>query len=415
MGTSTISISSQSKKLFIIAWVFGLFFYFLDYVIRSAPAVMLPNLALQFKTEHLALVSLIGTYYYTYSFCSLIAGVALDKLGAKSSLFAGAFILGIGALFFLLSSYSAGITGRLLQGAGCAFAFPGCVYLASKGFSKQSLATAIGFTQCFGMLGGSAGQFVVGNWMVSGMAIQTFWLWAGIATCIVAVGLFLVIPRRDEHTKSETADISFLEPYKIVFSNPHSWLSGIISGLLFVPTTVFAMTWAVVFFQKDLNFDFHTATNTAAMVALGWVFGCPLLGYITDKIGLRRPVLMVGALAMIAMLLQLIYLPNLWSAQWSMFLFGVASGAAMIPYSIIKEVNPDHVKGSATGAMNFITFGVTTLISPVFSNLFGKDLAGEIANPKAHFQQAALFWCAGIVIAILLSFFIKETGSKRVA
>jgi len=26
----------------------------------------------------------------------------------------------------------------------------------------------------------------------------------------------------------------------------------------------------------------------------------------------------------------------------------------MIPYSIIKEVNPDHAKGSATGAMNFL-------------------------------------------------------------
>jgi hypothetical protein len=35
------------------------------------------------------------------------------------------------------------------------------------------------------------------------------------------------------------------------------------------------------------------------------------------------------------------------------FLLGFGSGAAMIPYSIIKEVNPDHAKGSATGAMNF--------------------------------------------------------------
>ena len=31
----------------------------------------------------------------------------------------------------------------------------------------------------------------------------------------------------------------------------------------------------------------------------------------------------------------------------------------MIPYTMIKEGNPDEVKGSATGGINFITFGVT--------------------------------------------------------
>ena len=46
------------------------------------------------------------------------------------------------------------------------------------------------------------------------------------------------------------------------------------------------------------------------------------------------------------------------------FLLGFGSGAAMIPYSIIKEVNPDHAKGSATGAMNFLVFVMTALAAP---------------------------------------------------
>ena len=130
-------------KYYVIAWVFGLIFYFLDYVIRSAPAVMLPELSQTFSVNEIRLVTIIGTYYYTYSTCSLIAGIALDRFGAKYSLFAGAFILGIGCLLFMISSQFSGVAGRLLQGAGCAFAFPGCVYLASKGFSAKSLATAI--------------------------------------------------------------------------------------------------------------------------------------------------------------------------------------------------------------------------------------------------------------------------------
>jgi MFS family permease len=120
-------MSASLKRFYIIAWVFGLVFYFLDYVIRSAPAVMIPELVSNFSTTELKLVSMIGTYYYTYSTCSLIAGIALDKFGGKKSLFAGAFILGIGCLLFLISTYTGGVAGRLLQGAGCAFAFPGCV------------------------------------------------------------------------------------------------------------------------------------------------------------------------------------------------------------------------------------------------------------------------------------------------
>lgn len=409
-----INTDKSYTKYYVIAWVFGLVFYFLDYVIRSAPAVMLPELAQSFSVNEIRLVTIVGTYYYTYSTCSLIAGIALDRFGAKYSLFAGALILGIGCLLFMISSQFSGVTGRLFQGAGCAFAFPGCVYLASKGFSAKSLATAIGFTQCLGMLGGSAGQFVVGPLIEKGMEINTFWLSIGIFTIIVAFGLWFITPANIVEKKTENVEKkqSLLDPYKIVFSNPQSWLCGIISGLLFAPTTIFAMTWAVDFFQKDRALDFHTATISSAMVAFGWVFGCPLLGYITDKLKKRKPVLMFGALLMIVALVQLLYLPDLLPAKFSMFLLGVASGAAMIPYSIIKEANPDHVKGSATGAINFITFGVTTLLSPLFSLLFGRTLH-ETLDKTAHFQQAGLFWIVGISIAILVSFMLKETGEGK--
>ncbi|WP_447768736.1 MFS transporter [Sphingobacterium faecium] len=409
------SKAGAATKLYILAWVFGLIFYFLDYVIRSSPAVMLPQLAEQFKVSPVGLVTIIGTYYYTYSTVSLLAGLALDKFGAKYSLFIGTFILGLGCLLFVLSNSFSGNAGRLLQGAGCAFAFPGCVYLASKGFSAKSLATAIGFTQCIGMLGGSAGQFIVGPWIEQGVNINHFWLTTGLVTILVAFGLLLVIPKNADQFQpvNHIGSKGILWPYKVVFSNPQSWLCGIISGLLFAPTTIFAMTWGVAFFEQDKDFSFHTATIASAMIPMGWVLGCPLLGYITDRIAARKPVLLAGAMVMILAICQIIFMPDLLSAYTTNFIFGVASGAAMIPYSVIKESNPDEVKGSATGAINFITFGVTTLLNPIFSKFFGQTLS-QGANKSTHFQLTGLFWIAGIGLAIILMFFLKETGQRKV-
>ena len=83
----------------------------------------------------------------------------------------------------------------------------------------------------------------------------------------------------------------------------------------------------------------------------------------------------------------------------------------MIPYTIIKEVNPDEVKGSATGGINFLTFGVTALIGPFFADAFGKGIAAT-HNHVAHFRDSGLFWMASIVLAILLSMFLPETGHE---
>src|SRR5580698_8704609 len=159
VGTVTRASSVGAYK---IAWIIALSFYFFEYVVRSAPAVMIPELTTAFGVDVVGVSAIIGAYYYTYSVTSLVAGATLDRFGAKAPTALGAVLLGIGCLLFVVSVPFVGYLGRLLQGAGSAFAFTGAVFLATHGFSGSVLATAIGFTQCFGMLGGSAGQFAVG-------------------------------------------------------------------------------------------------------------------------------------------------------------------------------------------------------------------------------------------------------------
>ena len=48
---------------------------------------------------------------------------------------------------------------------------------------------------------------------------------------------------------------------------------------------------------------------------------------------------------------------------------GIASGAAMLPYTVIKEANPPEYSGTATGVVNFLNFTFSALLGPVFGGI----------------------------------------------
>ena len=411
IGGAKPATASAFHTAFIVAWLFCLLFYFMEYAVRSAPSVMLPELTTAFGLNTVGLSSLIGLYYYSYAAFAIVAGASVDRWGAKYTIPAGLLILAVGTAMFAVNvGWIAGM-GRFLQGAGAAFAFVAAVYLASRGLPARYLATAVGITQCLGMLGGAAGQFVVAPLIHGPLEWQQFWVYAGIVTLFIAVAMFIATPREHLSQGSNASIWTTFAPYKTVLTNPQSYLCGSCGGLLFLPTTVGAMTWGVSFLQEGWQVAYTPAVDRAAAVAIGWVFGCPILGYVADRVGRRKPVVLGGAALMLAATLAIFYLPPETFPPYLLgFLLGFGSGAAMIPYSIIKEVNPDHAKGSATGAMNFLVFVMTALAAPAIGWWMQK-LAGGAALTLDVFVTAGSVYVAAIVVAAFLTLFLKETGS----
>jgi MFS family permease len=180
---------------------------------------------------------------------------------------------------------------------------------------------------------------------------------------------------------------------------------------LFLPTTVQDMIWGVPFLREGWHLEYGEAVNRAAMVPLGWVVGAPLLGYLADYIGRRKPVLIGGAVLMLIVASAIFFLPpNTLPPYLLGFLLGFGSGAAMIPYTSIKEVNPDEVKGSATGAINFLVFVLSGLVAPAYGWLLMKLSGGGPMTLEVYATGGAT-GIAAIVVGIALAFFIKETGA----
>jgi MFS family permease len=379
---------------------------------------MLPELTKAFGLSTTGLGSLIGLYFYTYAIFAVIAGASVDRWGGKYTISLGVLILAIGTGMFAMGGEWAAAIGRLLQGAGAAFAFVAAVYLASHGLPPRYLATAIGITQCIGMLGGSAGQFVTAPLIHGPISWQQFWIYSGIVTLVIAVAMYVVTPHEKQSATPQSASPqgefwSTFAPYKIVLANPQSYLSGLIGGMLFLPTTVGAMTWGVSFLEHGWHVDYAQAVDRAAMVAMGWVFGCPILGYVADHIGRRKPVIFAGSALMLVATLAIFYLPPETAPPYVLaFLLGFGSGAAMIPYSSIKEVNPDHAKGSATGAMNFMVFVLSALLGPAYGWWLQK-LANGGPLTEEIFAKTGSAYVIAIVIALAATVFLKETGSAR--
>jgi MFS family permease len=398
---------------FIIAWLFCSAFYFMQYVLRSAPGVMIPELSAAFARDAMGVGALVGLYYYTYALFSIVCGALLDRLGGKAVIPAGIALVAIGAALFGLGSVAAAQTGRLLQGAGSACGFIGAVYLATRGFPPRSLATAVGFTQCFGMLGGYAGQFAVAPMIHGFITWQQFWWMSGLVILLIGVLVLFVTPAGDDDSPaSQGSWLKMFAPYKEVLTNPQSYLCGICAGLLFLPTTVGDMIWGIPFLHNGLDVSYAEAVNRASMVPLGWVIGCPLLGYLSDRLGRRKPVLIGGALLMLVSAAGIFYLPAGVAPPYVLgLLLGIGSGAAMLPYTVIKEVNPDNVKGSASGAINFLVFSFSALLTPVYGKLLAHFANGGTMNLPV-FRAAGSWLLGGIVLAMVLTMFMRETGPR---
>ena len=366
----------------LLGWLIASFFYLYQYALRSAPAAVVPQLSQALGVTAAGLSTVVGLFYYGYAPFSLIAGVAMDQFGPRKVLPIAAVAVAGGAFLFATGNLALAAIGSFLQGSAAVFGFVAAVYIATTRFSVSQAATLIGLTQMLGMVGGVAGIFLVGPAIAAGLPWNAFWLFMGFLGIALAGASLAFSPKEQSDKRAAKLStgsriLAMTAGFRSVFGNPQSILCGVIAGLLFIPTTIFGMMWSVQFLQEGHGLPYTMAVLRSASVSVGWMIGAPLLGMLSDRIGRRKPVIIGSAVVLFGCLLAILFgNPGMFPAYSLGLLAGIASGAAMLPYTVIKEANRPEYGGTATVVISFLNFSMSALLGPIFGTLLARAIQG---------------------------------------
>jgi MFS family permease len=148
------------------------------------------------------------------------------------------------------------------------------------------------------------------------------------------------------------------------------------------------------------------------------IFGCPIAGYLSDKVlKSRKKVLLAGTAIYIV----------LWGVIWSQagnitsttaytvihFLFGFFGGFFVVSYAQVKEWFPASIVGTATGAYNIFPF----LGGAIFMTITGKmmEVSNGAAASVAQYRSVWLLMLACMIFAFLCLVVSKEKGHEDTA
>lgn len=243
---------------------------------------------------------------------------------------------------------------------------------------------------------------------------------AFIAVILAIIFVLIVRDRPDQKQSTSLRKISLFVSLKKVLSDRQSWYLSLYSGLAFAPVSTFGGLWGVLFFTQARGFSHHTAATASSLIFLGFALGAPLFGWLSDKIGKRRPPMFWGTLTGTLALIPVLYLPELPVSLVFilLFLFGFAISSFLLCFSMIKENFALIIAGTSFGFMNAYDALFGAVSDPLTGKLLDLWWTGEKVGGTRLFSSTAFHVSLSILIVyLLLSLLllkpIRETQCKQ--
>ena len=420
MGKTTSSRYCDSGYAWLV-WGLAAAFFFCDYFARVSPSVMVHELMRSFQVTAAGLGGLSSFFYYPYLAMQIPVGLLVDRFSVRGLLTVMTCLTGVAcALFGSAHVVSMAQLARFTLGFGAAFAFVSALKLASQWFSPSRFGLLAGLTQALGMLGAVVGEAPVAYAVSAWGWRQTMWVMAVIFAILALCILVFVRDRPNDH-KNHLSDtqkdtVSIFKSLSWVLSNPQTWWNALYAGLVFAPTAAFAELWGVAYLEHVHHLPHHTAALANGLIFLGWGIGGPIVGWISDRLQRRKPLMFVSAIGSGLTMSMLFFLPNLSQcAIFSLlFCYGLANTGVAIAYAVSAEINPPYVGGTSMAFANMMSVVPGALLQVVIGLLLdwhasGHLVAGVPVYTAADFHAVMMLLPLTLLLAVFVAIFIRET------
>lgn len=402
----------------------AMLFYCFNYFLRVSPGVMQDQLTAAFHINATKFGALAGIYYWAYTPMQLPAGMIYDRFGVKFVLFTAIITATAGLWVFINADYyNLAAFGRLMIGAGCAFAYIGTLKIAALWLPAKRFAFVAGLATAAGMASGKMAQSVLTASSHS-MNYQQSLHYVLITGVILSVLMLLFVrnkPRSDAQNALQ-AKRRIADELYFIFSSRQMWLIGIIGCLVYLPSSVFLDTWGVPYLKNVYHLSQADAVKTIGNNFYGWIISGPLIGALSDKLKMRKiPLAAFGFFA--AVFLMAVFFGPIFSIATLNFIFfmvGFCCGCHSICFALGKENNPVHLSGTAVATTNMLIMAGGMIFQPVAGMLLDLHASGAVGSDGLRIYTSGDYNFAlsiiplGVALGIFLSLFLKETHGEYV-
>ena len=406
------SLTHTARKSWLICLTAGLFFFY-EFFQLNIFDVINPSLQADFHLQAAQLSWMSSTFVWANVLFLLPAGYILDRYSVRLVILFAMGLCVLGTLGFALSyTFTWAAIFHALTGIGNAFCFLACVVLVSRWFAPAQQALVIGCIVTMAFLGGMMAHTPFAY-------LSLHWGWRAamgwdVVIGVVFLGLIALFVHDSPHTTSKrTHSQSWFKTMVQAARNSQNWLAGLYTACLNLPIMVLCALWGNTYLQTVHGLNHLVAANIVSLIFIGSIFGCPLMGWLSDQQGLRKPIMIVGALCTGLTLLPLcIHIPlSVYELAVIFFAIGLFTSTQVISYPLIAESNPPTFTGSATGLASVIIMGSAGLAQVLF---------GWLMLYHSHSQTVQLadlrfaFWIFPIAtgLALVVSLALRETHCK---
>jgi MFS family permease len=318
-------------------------------------------------------------------------------------------------LLALSGSLAIASAGRFLIGASAAFSLVGSMAVAGQWFDPNRFALLSGLSMAMGMAGGVFGQAPLR------LAVEAA-DWRAVTAMLASGGVALAVAAwatvRDRWRGSGGLGRA-LSGLGLVLGDRQTWLIALVGLGTSAPLLAFASLWGVPFLEAAYGLQRREAATLTSIMFVGWGVGAPIVGWLSDRIGRRKPPLIAGLLLETAALALLVYVPGLPVPVVAAlcFLVGLFGSAQIVCFALARENHRAALSGTAIGFVNAMVTGAGALFQPLVGLLLDLAWAGEtslgarIYAPEGYrLAFASLIACC--LCGLLCLLVVRETHCR---